>query len=112
MLRQYYSAVMDADRNALRAPPKMVRFQNMLILSYMWSIVFTLWIGSSLVFGFSIAVHPILLVGVFFTADIFRKVQADARRQRDAARAGGRESIPFDGSFDGLVPMRIADTRS
>jgi hypothetical protein len=67
---------MDANRNPLRALPKMVRFQYVVIRAYMWSAVFSIYIGAIALLGPSIAVHTILLIGVFFTADIFRRARA------------------------------------
>lgn len=78
MMTSLYDMVMNPDRNPLQALPKMVRFQYMAILAYMWSAVFCLYIGAIALIGPSIAVHTILLVGVFFTADIFRRAEKRA----------------------------------
>jgi hypothetical protein len=67
--------VMDSDSNPLMRIPKMQRFQMMQVLAYMWCIVFSMWIGSAMVFGFSAAVHSILLIGIFFTAEVFRRAR-------------------------------------
>lgn len=94
MVRYLYDLVMDPNRNPLRALPKMVRFQYMVILAYMWSAVFSIYIGTIALLGPSIAAHTILLIGVFFTADVFRRARArslsyqravpgSARRRRD-----------------------------
>ena len=40
MMTSLYDMVMNPDRNPLQALPKMVRFQYMAILAYMWSAVF------------------------------------------------------------------------
>jgi hypothetical protein len=52
----------------------------MQVLAYMWSLVFAAWVGSALVFGISAVGHAILLIGVFFTAGVFRH----ARRNTSA----------------------------
>lgn len=111
MLKEGYKAVMNTDRNPLRALPKMVRFQYMLILSYMWSIVFTLWVGSSLVFGFTIAGHTILLIGVFFTADVFRRARSQARRHRDGAGDDSDSAVLGKNGWSarGPVPARASN---
>ena len=75
MIRSLYNLVMDPERNPLQALPKMVRFQYMVVLAYMWSVVFSIYIGTIAYLGPSIAAHTILLVGVFFTADIFRRAR-------------------------------------
>jgi hypothetical protein len=37
MVKSLYDLVMNPDRNPLQALPKMVRFQFMVVLAYMWS---------------------------------------------------------------------------
>lgn len=71
MLTQLYRLVMDPSQNPLRALPPTVRFQFMVILSYMWSAIFALWIGYMWFMGPSVIAHTLLLVGVFFTSEIF-----------------------------------------
>ena len=84
MIVQAYQALMDPSENPLRALPKMVRFHYMSMLAYMWSAIFALWLGHLWLFGASVAAHALLLVGLFFTAEIF----AYARREKPArARA-------------------------
>ena len=75
MVKDLYNLIMDPERNPLQALPKMVRFQYMVILAYMWSVVFSIYLGTVAVLGPSIAAHTILLIGVFFTADIFRRAR-------------------------------------
>lgn len=88
MLRNAYAVVMNPEINPLRALPKIVRFQLMTSLSLMWSVVFSVWSGTIAFVGPSMLTHAILLVGVFFTADVFRRTKyfapADHRaRYRD-----------------------------
>ena len=73
MVRSIYEVIMDAEKNPFMQLPKIVRFQLMIVMSYMWSAVFTIWIGSMYTLWPSIVGHTALLVGVFFTADIFRR---------------------------------------
>lgn len=75
MVRELYSLVMNPDRNPLARLPRTVAFQLMTSLAWLWSLVFSFWIGSLAFFGPSAAVHVTLLVGVFFTADIFAKAR-------------------------------------
>jgi len=93
-----YSIVMNSSLNPLRKLPKSVRFQIMVLLSWMWSVVFSLWVGSVLAFGASISVHMILLVGIFFTAEAFR-------------RARNTENSPFNGGNQESVSM-VTDGQS
>ncbi len=71
MVRDLYNIVMNADYNGIANLPNMVKFQLMIILSFMWSIIFTLMIGSFLVLGPTIVLHVFFLIGVYFTSEIF-----------------------------------------
>jgi membrane protein YdbS with pleckstrin-like domain len=75
MLENIYRSIMDADSNPLRKLPRVVKFQLMSVLSFMWTTVFTIWVGINWVFGPSMAAHIVLLIAVFFTADIFEKAR-------------------------------------
>ena len=44
----------------------------MQMLAWVWFTVFSMWIGSILVFGVSAAVHAILIAGLFITAVTFK----------------------------------------
>ena len=92
MIRNAYNVVMNPDLNPLRGLPKIVRFQLMSALALMWSIVFSVWSGMIAWAGPSMAAHAILLVGVFFTADVFRRA---SRKNRADHRAQYRD--PGDG---------------
>ena len=73
MLKNIYDLVMDAEKNPFMQLPKIVRFQLMIVMFYMWPAVFTIWVGSMYSLWPNIVGHTALLVGVFFTADIFRR---------------------------------------
>ena len=79
--------VMDPASNPLMQIPKMQRFQMMQVLAWMWSLVFTAWVGSALVFGVSVLGHAILLIGIFFTAAVFRRARRSTRAVAVAAAA-------------------------
>ena len=85
MLTDAYKAVMDPSVNPLSNLPKTVRFHYMLVLSYMWSAIFALWVGYTWLMGASLIAHSILLVGLFFTAEVF--ALANRRPQPAVARA-------------------------
>jgi hypothetical protein len=78
MIKSLYDLVMNPEHNPLRTLPKMVRFQFMVVLAYMWSVVFSIYVGVIALAGPSIVAHTILLVGVYFTADIFGRAQKRA----------------------------------
>ena len=46
------------------------------MLAWMWCIVFSMWMGSMLVFGVSTTVHAILLCGVCITVGVFETAQS------------------------------------
>ena len=75
MFKQTYASIMSSNANPLRHLPKMVRFQFMTTLAFMWSFIFTMWIGSMAFFGPLAIAHMLVLIGVFFTADIFHKAE-------------------------------------
>ena len=86
MLKDTYQAVMHESENPLRQLPKMVRFHYMMILAFMWCSIFTVWTGWLSLYGPSILAHTVLLVGVFFTGDIFRRAEEAKLSHRDAMR--------------------------
>ena len=80
-----WQAVMDPERNPLRRLPKVVTFQLMTVLAWMWCTVFSLWIGAMWLLGPSILVHTVLLLGVFFTAAVFGHFDGDGRNDETSA---------------------------
>ena len=43
----------------------------MQILAWMWCIIFSMWVGSVVVFGISAALHALLIAGIFITVGVF-----------------------------------------
>jgi hypothetical protein len=80
-LSSLYRIVMDSSVNPLANLPKIVRFQLMSMLAFMWSGVFSLWIGNIALFGPSALGHLMLLIGVFFTAETFRRAHKHSSLQ-------------------------------
>ncbi len=74
MIKNYYNLVMNSETNGLSELPNIVKFQLMTLLSFMWSIVFTLMVGSYLVLGPTLLLHIFFLIGIYFTSEVFRKV--------------------------------------
>ena len=69
---KFYNLVMDSRYNPLaHIPDTSTRHLVMQMLAWMWCIVFSMWMGSILVFGLSAIVHTILLAGVFITVGVF-----------------------------------------
>ena len=95
-MRNFYAVIMDPEVNPLQALPRMVRFQYMLILSYMWSAVFTIWVGAPIVLGASMVGHLAVLLAVFFTADLFRRARTRAANHRDQMRNAADGTVLYD----------------
>ena len=67
-----YNLVMDSRHNPLsKIPDTNTRHLVMQVLAWMWCIVFSMWMGSIVVFGVSAAIHAILLAGIFITVGVF-----------------------------------------
>ena len=72
-----YQLVMDSRNNPLsNVPDTNTRHLVMQVLAWMWCIVFSMWMGSILVFGISAAVHAILLAGIFVTVGVFETAKS------------------------------------
>lgn len=98
MFYRMYSLVMDPEINPLRALPRLVRFQYMIILAYMWSTIFTLWSGYFALFGPSLIAHTAIVVGVFFTADVFRRARNSPYRYAHVPTHRDAMKNPHDGT--------------
>ena len=72
MIKNYYNLVMSSETNGLSNLPNMVKFQLMTLLSFMWSIVFTLMVGSYLVLGPTKLLHVLFLIGILFTSTVYK----------------------------------------
>ena len=72
MVKKYYNLVMNSENNGLSDLPNIVKFQLMTVLSFMWSIIFTLMVGSYLVLGPTLILHILFLLGVYFTSEVFK----------------------------------------
>lgn len=112
MFKDLYKVVMNPEVNPLSVLPRMVRFQYMLILSYLWSAVFTIWVGIPIAIGPSMVVHLVLLVGVFFTADIFRRARAQAASHRDRMRDGDDGTVLYDDLWGAPEGIQLRPARS
>ena len=83
-----YHLVMDSRHNPLsHIPDTNTRHLVMQVLAWMWCIVFSMWIGSILVFGVSAVIHAILLAGIFVTVGVFETAKRKPVYFGGAARA-------------------------
>ena len=87
-----YHLVMDSRHNPLsHIPDTNTRHLVMQVLAWMWCIVFSMWMGSILVFGVSAAIHAILLAGIFITVGVFETAKHKPVYFRGFGRGDGGE---------------------
>ena len=68
---QIYNNVMNSNKNPLSALPPAQRMQAMIILSVMWSTIFSLSTGAWLFYGELVVGHVLVIVGIGITAMTF-----------------------------------------
>jgi hypothetical protein len=89
---KFYNLVMDSRHNPLsNIPDTTTRHLVMQMLAWMWCIVFSMWLGSIVVFGISAAVHAILLAGIFVTVGVFETAKRHPVHFGGLGRASGGE---------------------
>ena len=67
-----YRIIMDSQKNPLSNIPDVnTRHMIMQVLAWMWCIIFSMYVGSMLVFGVSAIIHALLLAGIFVTVGTF-----------------------------------------
>jgi hypothetical protein len=87
-----YDLVMDSRRNPLsHIPDNNTRHLVMQVLAWMWCIIFSMWMGSILIFGLSAVIHAILLAGVFATVGVFETAKRKPFYFGGLGRANGGE---------------------
>ena len=92
MLFNSYKSIMDSRYNPLsHIQDVTIRHLVMQMLAWMWCIVFSMWLGSIVVFGVSAAVHAILIAGVFITAVTFETARLKPEYFGALGRANGGE---------------------
>jgi hypothetical protein len=73
MLGKFWDSVMNSDQNPLLRLPKTLRFQLMVVLASMWSVIFCASVGIMIWLPGYLLVHvALLLLGIFGTGWIFR----------------------------------------
>ena len=87
-----YHLVMDSRNNPLsNIPDTNTRHLMMQVSAWMWCIIFSMWMGSILVFGVSAVVHAILIAGVFITVATFETARKKPGYFGSLGRANGGE---------------------
>ena len=92
MFYNVYKTVMDSRYNPLaNIQDVTIRHLVMQILAWMWCLVFSMWMGSLLLFGVSATVHAILIAGVFITVATFETAKKRPGYFGSLGRAMGGE---------------------
>ena len=87
-----YRLVMDSRYNPLRhIPDNNTRHLVMQMLAWMWCIIFSMWVGSIVVFGISAIAHALLIAGVFITAGVFETAKRKPQYFGGLGRGNGGE---------------------
>jgi hypothetical protein len=72
-IKDSWSTIMIVDKSPLgNIPDLMVRHLVFQILAWMWCIIFSMMVGSWIVFGFSAIAHVLFISGVFITLATYR----------------------------------------
>ena len=87
-----YKLIMDSKHNPLsNIPDTNTRHLIMQILAWMWCIIFSMWMGSIVVFGISAIAHALLIAGVFITAGVFETAKRRTQYFGGLGRGNGGE---------------------
>ena len=87
-----YNLIMDSRYNPLRhVPDNNTRHLVMQMLAWMWCIIFSMWMGSIVVFGISAIAHALLIAGVFITAGVFETARRKPNYFGGLGRGNGGE---------------------
>lgn len=89
-MRQIYENIMDSEKNPLMHLPVAQRFQVMVVLSTLWTAIFTASIGVWFLYGVLWAGHILVLIGLLVTAAIFQRApKPQTLTYRDYPREDG-----------------------
>ena len=87
-----YKLIMDSRYNPLRhIPDTNTRHLIMQMLAWMWCIIFSMWMGSIVVFGISAIAHALLIAGVCVTAGVFETAKRKPQYFGGLGRGNGGE---------------------
>ena len=92
LMSNVYRLIMDSRYNPLRhIPDNNTRHLVMQMLAWMWCIIFSMWMGSIMVFGISAIAHALLIAGVFITAGVFETAKRKPQYFGGLGRGNGGE---------------------
>ena len=87
-----WNMIMDSRYNPLRyIPDNNTRHLVMQMLAWMWCIIFSMWMGSIVVFGISAIAHALLIAGVFITVGVFETARRKPNYFGGLGRGNGGE---------------------
>ena len=87
-----WKLIMDWRYNPLSNIPDMnTRHMVMQVLAWMWCIIFSMSMGSIMVFGVSAIAHAMLIAGVFITAGVFETAKRSPQYFGGLGRGNGGE---------------------
>ena len=91
-MRNAYKLIMDSRYNPLSHIPDMnTRHMVMQVLAWMWCIIFSMSMGSIVVFGISAIAHALLIAGEFITAGVFETAKRKPHYFGGLGRGNGGE---------------------
>lgn len=91
-MKNLYKLVMDSKHNPLRNIPDInTRHMIMQVLAWMWCVIFSMYVGSVLVFGISAVMHAVIIAGVFITAGVFETAKRRPQYFGGLGRGAGGE---------------------
>lgn len=76
-----WDVIMDESKNPLRNLTIQTAHMLMQLLAWMWSTIFSLAIGSYVVFGVTSVGHSLIIAGIFVTMVVFRNAETNNRKQ-------------------------------
>lgn len=71
-----FSAIMDETKSPLRNQSLPVAHMLMQMLAWMWSAVFSISLGSYIVFGVTAVAHMAIIAGIFVTMAVFQQAES------------------------------------
>ena len=72
MLKTIYNSIMRRKYNPLSNIPNVATGHLLMqMLAWMWCVIFSMWMGSMVIFGVTAITHAVLIAGIFITATTF-----------------------------------------
>jgi len=91
-MKNLYNLIMNCELNPLSNIPDInTRHMIMQILAWMWCIIFSMSIGSVIVFGISLFIHAVILAGIFITVGTFETAKRRPQYFGGLGRGNGGE---------------------